>query len=84
MSFKNLVIKTHDPDQVNRVGLVVTEGPVWLGVIWPDSSGMGIVKIPVAQNHLVIEYNLAKAKRMLRACGKRFGITKSAKRALRA
>lgn len=83
MSLKDLVIQTHDPDQTIRVGLVVTEGPIWLGVIWPDSDGMSIVKVAVANKHRVIEYNLAKAKRMLRGCGKRFGITKSAKRALK-
>lgn len=78
-----MVIRVHEDEGI-RTGLVVSQGPKWLGVIWPDSSGMRIRKIPVDGRFEAIDYNVNKAKRKLRECGRNFGITKSAKLALRA
>lgn len=81
---KNSVISLHE-DEGYRTGLVVAAGPKYLQVIWPDSSGMKIRKVDVrTARYTVIDYPVAKCKRKLRACGKAFGITKSARRALQA
>ena len=81
---KGNVITLHE-DEGYRSGLVVAVGPKYLQVIWPDSSGMKIHKVPVrTARYEVIEYPVAKCKRILRRCGKAFGITKSARRALTA
>ena len=80
---KDSIITTHNEDGV-RTGLVVSDGPKFLGVIWPDSSGVRVNKVEKRTARItVLDYNLNKAKRSLRRCGKSFGITKSAKRALR-
>ena len=81
---KDSVITLHE-DEGYRTGLVVSVGPKYMQVIWPDSSGMKIRKIDVRiARYTVIDYPVAKCKRILRRCGKSFGITKSARRALQA
>lgn len=81
---KNAVVQIHF-DEGYRTGLVVSEGPKFFGVIWPDSAGMKIRKIRKdAKMNVISGYSLPKAKRRLRKCGKLFGITKSAKKALKA
>ena len=81
---KDTVIRIHE-DEGYRTGLVVAVGPKYLQVIWPDSSGMKIRKIKISTaRYLVIDYPVAKCKRILRKCGASFGITKSARRALKA
>jgi dUTPase len=80
---KDSVIKLHE-DEGYRTGLVVSVGHKYIGVIYPDSSGMKIRKIKLDSKYCVIDYPTNKAKKMLRNCGKKFGITKGAKVALRA
>ena len=80
---KDKIIQIHVDGGI-RVGLVVSVGRKYLGVVWPDSSGMRINKIPVGPRYKELEYPLAKAKQTLRQCGRNFGITKSCRRALAA
>lgn len=81
---KNTVISTLTVNG-HRTGLVVSDGSKYLGVIWPDSSGIRINKIEKkTARYSIIEYNLNKAKRALRRCGRNFGITKGARIALKA
>ena len=80
---KDKIVTLHNDDGI-RTALVVSVGPKFYGMIWPDSSGMRIRKIPKATARFTeLEYNTNRAKRHLRKCGRTFGITKSAKRALR-
>jgi hypothetical protein len=80
---KNTVIQVHEDEGV-RTGLVVTVGPKWLGVIWPDSSGMAINKVDrKAGRFHELDYPVKKARRKLRKMAACFGITKAARRLLR-
>lgn len=80
---KNQVVTVHDDEGV-RTGLVVTVGPKWLGVIWPDSSGMTINKVDrEAGRYHSIEYPTKKARRRLRKFAASVGITKAGRIALR-
>ena len=80
---KNAVITVHDDDGI-RTGLVTAVGPKFISVVWPDSSGIRIRKIGRDARYRVLDgYNLNKAKRHLRRCGRNFGITKAAKTALK-
>lgn len=78
------VIQIHEDEGI-RTGVLVAEGPKFISVIWPDSGGMRIRKIEKARGtrFTVLDYPLAKAKKTLRKCGKKFGITKGAKKALK-
>lgn len=78
----NKVIRVHQDEGV-RTGLVVSQGPRWIHIIWPDSAGIRIRKISVDSRITEIDYPIKRAKQTLRRCGKNFGITKSAKIALR-
>lgn len=80
---KDSVIRLHE-DEGYRTGLVVSVGHKYIGVIYPDSKGMKIRKIKLDSKYSVIDYPTNKAKKMLRKCGRNFGITKGAKVALRA
>lgn len=72
-------------DNGYRTGLVVSDGTKYMGVIWPDSSGIRINKLEKkTARYSIIEYNLNKAKKQLRRCGRAFGITKGARMALKA
>ena len=80
---KNKVVQVHEDEGV-RTGLVVTVGPKWLGVIWPDSSGMTINKVDrKAGRFHELDYPVKKARRRLRKCAANFGITKAGRVALR-
>jgi hypothetical protein len=80
----NTIITLHE-DEGYRTALVVAVGPKFTQLIWADSSGMKIHKLPTETiKAVVLEYPLAKAKKSMRRSGHLFGITKSAKRALRA
>jgi len=80
----NTIINVHE-DEGYRVALVVAVGPKFVQMIWADSSGMKIHKLPTSTlKFTTMEYPLAKAKKAMRLMGTRFGITKSARRALRA
>lgn len=79
-----IVVRVHEDEGV-RTGLLVTEGPKYVSVIWPDSAGIKIRKLPKSRNLRITEmpdYPVRKAKVHLRRCGRNFGITKTAKRAL--
>ncbi len=77
-------IATVHTDDGYRTGLVVTVGPKWVSMIWPDAAGIRIRKMERSSKfEVLVGYNLNRAKRHLRRCGRNFGITKSAKRALR-
>lgn len=80
---KDSIITIHEDDGY-KTGLVVAVGHKYISVIYPDSSGMRIKKVPVDAKYEVIDYPTKKAKVKLRKCGKAFGITKGAKKALRA
>lgn len=80
---KDSVIRLHE-DEGYRTGLVVSVGHKYIGVIYPDSSGMRIRKVKLDSRYTVLDYPTNKAKKKLRECGKNFGITKTAKVALRA
>jgi len=79
---KDSVISIHE-DEGYKTGLVVGVGHKFLRVIYPDSAGIKIRKIALDSKYNVIDYPTNRAKRKLRECGKNFGITKSAKVALR-
>lgn len=78
-------VSVHE-DEGYRSGILVAEGPKWIQVIWPDSSGVKITRL-ANDRHLKItempDYPINRAKKILRRCGKAFGITKSARKALR-
>ena len=77
-------VATVHTDEGYRTGLITTVGPKWVSMVWPDSTGIRINKVPNDYPVTVIEgYNLNRAKRALRRCGRNFGITKAAKEALR-
>ena len=78
---KDSVITIHE-DEGYKTGLVVGVGHKFMRVIYPDSSGIKIRKIALDSKDNVIDYPTNKAKKNLRKCGKNFGITKSAKKAL--
>ena len=78
---KDSVITIHE-DEGYKTGLVVGVGHKFMRVIYPDSSGIKIRKIALDSKYNVIDYPTNKAKKHLRKCGKNFGITKSAKKAL--
>jgi hypothetical protein len=83
-------------DEGYRTGLVIAEGPKYMSIIWPDSSGIAVTKLEWVEHRLnpprkvTLEYHdlpaitVSKAKKILRKMGRECGITKSAKRALRA
>ena len=80
------VVRVHE-DEGYRTGILVTEGPAWVHILWLDDSGVKINKV-ANDRHLkvseLVGYPIARAKKLLRRCGRTFGITKSAKKALRA
>ena len=80
----NTIIQIHE-DEGYRVALVAAVGPKFVALVWPDSSGMKIHKLPNDRSlkYVDLDYPVVKAKKMMRGMGRRFGITKSAKRALR-
>ena len=66
-----------------RTALLVSKGPKWMQVIWPDSAGIAINKVPVEYTFTELaDYPIEKAKRALRRMGRNFGITKAARKAL--
>jgi len=79
---KDSVIKIHE-DEGYRTALVVGMGHKFMRVIYPDSAGIKIRKFNLDSKYQVLDYPTNRAKRKLRECGKKFGITKSAKVALR-
>ena len=79
---KDSVITIHEDDGY-KTALVVTVGHKYIGVIYPDCKGIRIRKIKKDASYTVIDYPTNRAKRKLKVCGKNFGITKTAKKALR-
>lgn len=78
------IIRVHEDEGI-RTALVTTIGPKFAHMIWADSSGMKLHKIRLAGiRYEVLDYPVKRAKVMFRKMGKNFGITKSARRALRA
>jgi len=80
-----VVVRVHEDEGIHT-GLMVTEGPKFIGVIWPDATGMKINKLRKSASTRInelIDYPVKQAKVILRRCGKNFGITKSAKRYLK-
>ena len=79
------VVCVHE-DEGFRTGIQVGEGPKWVQIIWPDSAGIKIRKLPKTRELKLTElndYRIERAKKILRKCGVKFGITKSARKALR-
>lgn len=82
----NTLHQVHTDDGY-RCALVVTVGPKFTGLIWIDdrSPGVRINKIRNTEiTSKALDYPLAKAKRLFRKSGRTLGITKAARRALRA
>ena len=72
-------------DDAWRAGLVTSIGTKWMTVVYMDSP-VRIVRLPVSERPRPIgstEYPVGRAARKFRSAGKRLGITKSAKSALR-
>jgi hypothetical protein len=76
-----------------RSAIVIKTGPTYAHVIWADdrSPGVRVNKVPKAWLRYATPllykdkpYPLARAKRLFRKMGKSLGITKSAKKELRA
>ena len=95
MIVMNSVVATVHTDEGYYTGLLITMGTKYASMIWPESTGMRINRLPLSTyNHkrrktfalnLVLDpdYNVDKAKKHLRQCGRRFGITKAAKQELK-
>ncbi len=83
----NTLHSVHLDDGV-RSALVVAVGPKFTSLIWIDdrNPGVRINKILNAEIRAteIAGYPIAKAKKLFRKSGRSLGITKSAKRALRA
>lgn len=78
------VITIHEDEGI-RTGILAVTGRKYLGVIWPDCKGIKINKVLIDEaRYIELDYNLDKAKKALRKMGRNFGITKTARRALRA
>jgi len=70
-----------------RTALIVAITTKYMSAVWANDKkpGVRIHKIPHNEVRAdIIDYPLAKAKKAFRKMGRTFGITKSAKRALRA
>ncbi len=90
------VVTVHDGSGY-RTGLLVIEGPKYASLIWADSTGVRVTRLPWEEKgrYGVVRlslrpvdykgkaYPIARAKRFLRGAGRRFGITKEAKRLLK-
>jgi len=74
--------KTHNG---TFTGIHVGDGRKFFKLILMDAAGIRIIKEPLGNKRFmtVLEYRTAKARKLFRAAGRRFGITKSAKKALR-
>ncbi len=76
------VVQVHEDEGI-RTGLVARVGPKFVSVIWPDSRGITINRLLKDEVRLkVLDYPAKRAKAILLRCGRSFGITKSARRAL--
>lgn len=80
-----IVVRYHTADSVEHAALLLAEGRKYLQVMTLDSSGIRIRKVlkGEAEHMQYVPRNVAKVAKHYRAAGKRFGITDSAKRALR-
>lgn len=83
------VVRYHT-DNGYVAALKVVVGRKMIQLIPMDSAGIKIVKVPLEQERYMKPmelkgkpYPINRAKKLLRASGRRFGITKSAKLALR-
>jgi len=67
-------------------GLQVNEGTKYLQIILMDSRGLRIRKVAKTEGRYItpLEYPVKRAVRKFKSAGRRFGITKSARRALAA
>lgn len=78
-------VMRYKTDKGVRVALLVSEGRKWLKVIIMDSAGIKISRKPLPEKHYMDEMtnSVRKVKKQFRMAGRAFGITKSAKQALR-
>lgn len=82
----NDIVKIHTDEGI-RAAIVVLVARKYTHFIWAEDSRPGVQIRKVLHPEIraeVITYSLAKAKKSFRRMGRSFGITKSAKRALRA
>lgn len=65
--------------------LHIKDGRKLMHLILMDSHGIRVTKVPLSEARYmtVLDYRVSRAKRLLRAAGKKFGITKEARAALR-
>ncbi len=81
-----IAIQIHTDEGI-RSGVLVTEGRKYLSFCWPDSAGIRVHKMPKSTRYTELQkngkpYPVNRAKRMLKSMGRKFGITKAARRAL--
>jgi hypothetical protein len=81
---KNTVAKFHENEaRACRTGIIVSMGPRFIGFISFDVP-IKITKIDARRARITpIEYPAEKAKKALRIYGRKYGITKGARRKLR-
>lgn len=82
----NEVIRIHTDEGV-RTALVTAVGPKFTRLIWIDDRKPGVRVNKVRNNEVratTLDYPLAKAKRGFRKAGAHLGITKTARKELRA
>jgi len=88
----NPLISFHTDDGSVRSAFIVKVGPKFASLVWADDRkpGVRINKVPHEQlrsSHPLLfkgqPYPLPRAKKMFRSMGRKFGITKGAKIALR-
>lgn len=82
----NTMHSVHLDDGV-RSAFIVAVGPTFTRMIWIDDRNPGVRIHKIRNNEIrstLMDYPLARAKKLLRKTGRSLGITKSAKRALRA
>jgi hypothetical protein len=92
MTEANPLIKFHTDDGSVRCALIVKVGLKYTSLVWADDRTPGLRVNKVPHDHLRNAppllykgkpYPLTRAKKLLRKMGRTFGITKSAKIALR-
>jgi len=66
-------------------GIHIGDGRKFFQLILMDASGIRVIKEPLNNKRFLreIQYSAAKARKLFRAAGRRFGISKAARKAIR-
>jgi len=64
---------------------LVEEGRKWLSLLTMDSGGLTVKRVPKSERRYMtdIDYKIGLAKRKFRSAGRKFGITKAARKFLK-